>query len=227
MLVPLLMKRGVHQLDVLIISHLDSDHIGGLIEVLKTIPVEEIWWNGSYKDSEDIEDLFKLIIEKDITLRSPIMGDKIEIDEVTTLEIIWPLHETPTEIEIRSEQNDESLVLVMHIFNHAFLYTGDIGEKAEENIVNYLFENNIQINNISIMKVAHHGSRYSTSYSWLSYFEPMASIISAGRYNTYGHPHPLVLSRLDEYNSIIWRTDQLGEVKIRVANDDIYFVDWK
>ncbi|MCR8659185.1 MBL fold metallo-hydrolase [Paenibacillus sp. T3-5-0-4] len=226
-LVPLLMKRGVHRLDVLVISHLDSDHIGGLIEVLRTIPVEEIWWNGSYKESEDIKDLFKLIIDKKITLRSPIMGEKIELDKATTFEILWPLVEATTEIQMISEQNEQSLVFTMHLFDQTFLYTGDIGERAEENIVNYLYSNNEEINNIAVMKVAHHGSRYSTSYSWLSYFEPRTSIISVGRYNVYGHPHPLVLSRLEQYNSIIWRTDQLGEVKLRVTNDDIYFMNWK
>jgi len=226
-LVPLLMKRGVHRLDILIISHLDSDHIGGLIEVIKTIPVEEIWWNGSYKDSEDIEKLFNLIIDKNITLRSPIIGEKINVDKETTIEILWPVIEKPKELQIISEQNEQSLVLTMHLFEHTFLYTGDIGDEAEEKIVNQLYRNNEVIYNISVMKVAHHGSRYSTGYSWLSYFEPKASIISVGRYNVYGHPHPLVLSRLEQYNSIVWRTDQLGEVKLKVRKDDIYYMNWK
>lgn len=226
-LVPLLMKRGVHRLDILIISHLDSDHIGGLIEVIKTIPVEEVWWNGSYKDSADIQQLFSIILEKNITLRSPIIGEKIEVDDATTFEILWPLEVLPTEVEMISEQNEHSLVMILHLFKHSFLYTGDIGERAEENIVNQLYSNNEVINDISVMKVGHHGSRYSTGYSWLSYFEPKTSIISVGRYNVYGHPHPLVLSRLEQYNSIIFRTDQLGEVKLRATNDDIYFMNWK
>lgn len=226
-LLPLLMKRGVHQIDILIISHLDSDHIGGLKEVIKGIPIKEIWWNGSYKDNEDVEALFTLVIEKNITLRTPIIGEKIIIDNTTTAEILWPLKEKPSRISNLSDQNDQSLVVLISIFDFKFLYSGDIGEKAEDEIVEQLYQEHNNLSNISVMKVAHHGSRYSSSYSWLSYFQPQVSVISVGQYNFYGHPHPLTLERLENYNSLILRTDKLGEVKLRVVNDDIYTVLWK
>lgn len=226
-LVPLLMKRGVHQLDILIISHLDSDHIGGLIEVIRTIPVKEIWWNGSYRAHQDVDELFTIALEKNINLRTPLVGDKMIIDKNTSVEILWPLEMLPHVLVEQQNQNEHSLVLLLNIYETTFLYTGDIGVATEEALVARWHEASYESRAVDVMKVAHHGSRHSTSYTWLSVFEPVISVISSGKYNTYGHPHPDTLSRLKDYDSIVFRTDLNGEVQFRIEKDKLFHVSWK
>lgn len=231
-LLPLLMKRGVHHIDLLIISHLDSDHIGGLYEVVKQIPVKEIWWNGSFDTTEDAEKLFSLIMKKRIPLRTPLIGESIAVDSYTQIVVLWPLLETPSHIEELKRQNDQSLVFLLTVYNSTFLYTGDIGKEAEERLVNMhaakVKEGQLEpLPTISVLKAAHHGSRYSTDYSWLSYTQPSNTVISAGRNNRYGHPHPDVLERLSLYNSLVWRIDQQGEVMFKVKKDQLYYWKWK
>lgn len=230
-LVPLLMKRGVHAIDILVLSHLDSDHIGGLFEVIRQIPVKEVWWNGSFDATEDAEKLFSLIVEKQIPLKTPLIGETISIDAYTTIDILWPLHEIPNNIENITKQNDSSLVFLLTLYESTFLYTGDIGKDTEELIVNmhaaHVKKGLLQpLPTISVLKAAHHGSRYSTDYSWLSYTQPRGTVISAGRNNRYGHPHPDVLDRLAQYNSFIWRIDQQGEVIFKVKKDQLYYRKW-
>lgn len=230
-LLPLLMKRGVHQLDAVIISHLDSDHIGGLIEIIKMIPVKEIWWNGSYKQSSEAEQLFQLIMEKGIALRTPIIGEQINIDRYTTIDVLWPLQQLPSAIYEEEQQNEQSLVFMLTLYKTTLLYTGDVGSSTEESIIN---EHRMRVEEaratplppIDIMKAAHHGSRYSTDYSWLSFVQPRTTVISAGRNNVYGHPHPDVLGRLSQYQSLVWRTDLQGEVQFIVDPKRSYYVKW-
>lgn len=230
-LLPILMSRGVHQLDVLIISHLDSDHIGGLIEVIKSIPVKEVWWNGTYKKAGDAEQLFQLIMEKEIALRTPLIGEQFSIDRYTTIDMLWPLLEQPAAIIEVEEQNESSLVFILTVYATTFLYTGDINHHTEEMLVarhnmNVEAARSRPLPEIDVMKAAHHGSRYSTEYNWLSYVQPRATVISAGRNNVYGHPHRDVLGRLSQYNSLVWRTDLQGEVQIVVDKKRPYYVKW-
>ena len=231
-LLPLLMKRGVQQIDILVLSHLDSDHIGGLFEVVRQIPVKEVWWNGSFDTTEDTEKLFTFIVEKQIPIRTPLIGETIAIDSYTSVDMLWPLYELPTNIETINKQNDQSLVFLLTVYDSSFLYTGDIGKETEELIVNMhaakVKEGQLQpLPSISVLKAAHHGSRYSTDYAWLSYTQPQNTVISAGRNNRYGHPHPDVLDRLSQYNSLIWRIDQQGEVMFKVKKDQLYYRKWK
>jgi len=231
-LLPLLMKRGVHEIDILVLSHLDSDHIGGLYEVVRQIPVREVWWNGSFEATDDAEKLFSLIVEKKIPLRAPLIGDTVSIDSTTTIDILWPLQELPHNIEMIKHQNDQSLVFLLTIYDYTFLYTGDIGKEAEELLVS-MHAAKVKagllkpLPSIDVLKAAHHGSRYSTDYSWLSYTQPSSTVISAGRNNRYGHPHPDVLDRLSQYSSLVWRIDQQGEVMFKVTKDQLYYRKWK
>jgi len=230
-LLPLLMKRGVHNLDVVIITHLDSDHIGGLIEVVKHIPIKQIWWNGSYKPSSEAEQLFQLIVQKDIPLKVPLIGERISIDRYTHVDMLWPSSEQPKSIDNVSEQNEYSLVFLLTLYSTTLLYTGDINSETEEVIIhNHRLAveraESVPLPQIQIMKAAHHGSRFSTDYSWLSYFQPNATVISAGRNNMYGHPHQDVLGRLIQYKSLVWRTDLQGEIQFIIGKKRSYYLNW-
>jgi competence protein ComEC len=223
---PLLMKRGVKELDVLVISHLDSDHIRGLKAVVQGIPVRAVWWNGTMKASEDVEELMSLIVEAGIPLYAPRSGNYAKIDGETKIQILWPPESDETGIQSASEQNESSLVMTLEIYGHRFLFAGDVGMETERAII-ALHTRAEDANGesgrknhtapVDIMKLNHHGSRHSTGEAWLAYWAPRGAVASVGASNTYGHPHPDVLGRVQRAGARLWRTDTDGESMFRLT----------
>lgn len=228
-IVPLLMKRGVQAIDLLVISHLDSDHIRGLKAVLDMIPVRAILWNGSIKPAEDAEGILREAVRKGIPLYRAELGQQWKMDEETAITVLWPPPASNKTIPIVEEQNDDSVVLFMQIYESTFLMSGDISSKAESAILSRLDEADAEgttspppVKRIDVLKVAHHGSRFSTSEAWLSFWRPLQAAISVGATNTYGHPHPDVLNRLNVAAVDAFRTDQDGEIRYKVNRTGIY-----
>nr|WP_283094385.1 DNA internalization-related competence protein ComEC/Rec2 [Paenibacillus sp. ATY16] len=228
--VPLLMKRGVHSLDLLVISHLDSDHIRGLQAVLDAIPVRAIAWNGSLKHAEDAEAIMRTALRKGIPLYRAEIGKEWKVDADTELTVLWP-PAAREGIPVVEDQNDDSVVLWMRIYQSTFLLSGDISSTAESAILSRMRDENTtlssttsskKLSRIDVLKIAHHGSKYSTSEEWLRYWKPLQAAISVGATNTYGHPHPDVLKRLEEHGVTALRTDQNGEIRYRVGLSGIY-----
>jgi len=222
--VPLLMKRGVHALDLLVISHLDSDHIRGLQAVLDSIPVKAIVWNGSVKPAEDAEAILRTAVQKKIPLYRAEFGKQWKVDKDTELTVLWPQPAAGREIPRVDEQNDDSVVLYMKVYQSAFLLSGDISSVAESSILSRLQESDAApfLVPLDVLKVAHHGSKYSTSEEWLRFWRPLQAAISVGATNTYGHPHPDVLKRLEAASAAAFRTDQNGEIRYKVNKTGIY-----
>lgn len=224
--VPLLMKRGVREIDLLVISHLDSDHIRGLQAVLDTIPVRSIWWNGTIKDAEDARKLLARALDLDIQLYAAKAGMEHRLDQETVLKVLWPLPATPEAVPVLEDQNESSVVLTVQLYDSTFMFTGDINSKTEQSIMNHEQQkggNSLPPSgSISVMKIAHHGSRYSTGEEWLQYWNPLSAVASAGASNSYGHPHPDVLSRLAQAETGVWRTDRDGEVRFMVTESGVF-----
>ncbi|GLX69200.1 ComEC/Rec2 family competence protein [Paenibacillus glycanilyticus] len=229
--VPLLMKRGVHAIDLLVLSHLDSDHIRGLQAVLESIPVKAIVWNGSLKSAEDAEKLLQTAVKKRIPLYRAEFGERWEVDEHTVLTVLWPPHTSGKEVPHIKEQNDDSVVLYMKLYESSFLLSGDISSKTEAAILARMQEKpsafaadeaDDEFKQVDVLKVAHHGSKYSTSEEWLRYWNPLQAAISVGATNTYGHPHPDVLKRLRSEGTDVLRTDKDGEIRYKVNRAGIY-----
>ncbi|MBH5318165.1 DNA internalization-related competence protein ComEC/Rec2 [Paenibacillus sp. GSMTC-2017] len=218
--VPLLMKRGVKEIDLLVISHLDSDHIRGLIAVSEHIPIKQVWWNGSLKNANDVNNLFKNLLSADIPMYAPLAGENKYVDRDTFVQVLWPQKKQIEQLSYMEEQNEHSLVLAINLYGNTFLFPGDISSETEEEIVRTI-EGGVQITS-PILKLAHHGSRYSTSEKWLAYWKPKGAIASVGATNTYGHPHPDVLARLEGSRSMLWRTDLNGEIVFRVSEFRLY-----
>ncbi|WP_336787043.1 ComEC/Rec2 family competence protein [Paenibacillus sp. MMO-177] len=226
--VPLLMKRGVHSLDLLVISHLDSDHIRGLQAVLDAIPVRAIAWNGSLKPAEDAEAILRTAVRKGIPLYRAETGNKWKVDANTELTILWP-PAAGKGIPVIKDQNDDSVVLWMRIYQSTFLLSGDISSAAESAIISRIRDretalsaSSSTLSQIDVLKIAHHGSKYSTSEEWLRFWKPLRAAISVGATNTYGHPHPDVLKRLQEQDVTALRTDLDGEIRYKVGRTGIY-----
>jgi competence protein ComEC len=220
--VPLLQQRGVHNIDLLVLSHLDSDHIKGLIAVLGQIPVKRILWNGTFKPSADAISVLQTGIDQHIPLYTAAAGLSWRMDDHTVIEVIGNASGITagraTAIPTVKEQNGQSVALLLHLYERSFLLTGDADEAEEQTLLSqYQSQNHPQKQAIDVLKVSHHGSKTSSSAEWLSYWQPNLAVISVGRNNLYGHPNRNVLQRIEAIGAGVKRTDLNGEVQFRIT----------
>lgn len=227
LLVPLLKKKGVHQLDYVILTHLDADHSKGLQAVVEDLPVKKFIFNGTYKANRDSETLFSKVLEKRIPLIGGMGGMKFSLDRSAFLQILYPPgHETKRSSEeeaipLEQDQNAKSVVFLLNLEGTKWLFTGDMGKEEEKELLNQ--PELLPDTEVDVLKVAHHGSKTSTSAEWLDYWKPKLALISAGVNNRYGHPSPDILARMEERQISVLRTDLLGEVEMQVKNGDISY----
>ncbi|MBO7746506.1 ComEC/Rec2 family competence protein [Paenibacillus sp. MWE-103] len=224
--VPLLQQRGVHALDLLVLSHLDSDHIKGLLAVMASIPVRAVLWNGSVKDSPDAVALLREAVDAGIPLYRAEGGRGWDLDPHASIRIVGSppvLLEAGKEagaVPEADEQNGESVALLLDLYGRRFLFAGDADAAEERSLLAQLQEqaptSPLSSAPVDVMKISHHGSKTSTTDDWLAYWHPAQAVISVGRNNLYGHPHPTVVERLREAGIPAARTDLNGEVQFRI-----------
>ncbi|MDP2755569.1 MAG: ComEC/Rec2 family competence protein [Nitrospirota bacterium] len=194
--------RGKKTVDVLILSHIHIDHTGGLDYIAKRFEVKELWDGGRLIYPEDF------ITHRKVKHRTLNRGDMVE-GKGYSIYIFHPYPEFYTMYGSESvEVDNDSLVLKIKGNNKSFLFTGDIEEEAEENIShlgNWLKSD--------ILKVPHHGSKKSAYEPFLKMVSPGVAVISAGRGNSFGHPHKETLDAL--HGAKIFRTDIDGAIKIK------------
>ncbi|GGN96928.1 ComEC/Rec2 family competence protein [Saccharibacillus kuerlensis] len=213
--VPLLKKRGVQRLDAVILTHGDRDHYGGLLAVLDEIPTDRLIMNGTRSGGEDLDRLLASALKFGAEVYAPRDGDLWNPDERTILEFLNPSGTFAGLLPQLKEQNEYSVVFRMEMNGHSFLFTGDIGESAEQDILSRLDERG-ERGRVEVLKVGHHGSKGSSSESWIRRWSPALSLISVGANNTYGHPSDTVIERLNDIGSVIHRTDLDGEIQVEV-----------
>lgn len=213
--VPLLKQRGVHALDAVILTHGDRDHYGGLLAVMDEIPVDRFIMNGTRSGGEDLDKLFAAALAHGTEIYAPQGGDLWQPDERTSLEFLSPsgAFADTSALPRLEEQNEHSVVFRLEMNGHSFVFTGDIGAEAERDILER-FGGSEQAGEVEVLKVAHHGSKHSSSAAWVRSFSPELSLISAGVNNTYGHPNPDVVQRLEDAGSAVRRTDLDGEIQV-------------
>jgi len=223
-LVPLLKQRGVHQLDLLVISHQDQDHIGGLQAVVEQIPVRTVVMNGTWKGNAGSRKLFETAMRRGAEIVTLEEGKTVALDrytELTALTASGP--ETP--VRLAEEQNNESVVLLLNMRNIRFLFTGDMEARQEKLLLEALNRTRGDPPSspvpVDVLKIAHHGSKTSTTDEWLAFWQPRMSVISVGLKNSYGHPNPGVLERLERSGTMIYRTDRDGEVVFTVNGQGV------
>ncbi|WP_169733290.1 DNA internalization-related competence protein ComEC/Rec2 [Cohnella panacarvi] len=221
LLVPLLLQRGVRQLDALVLTHLDADHIGGAAAVIENIPVRALLFNGTLRDSPGAIALFELAVRTKIPLYAVHDATSWEVDDSLKLEALYPAAERHlmNGVPIENEQNANSVVLLATLYGRTFLLPGDLEAEGELSIVANRRAFAAVDEPVDVLKAGHHGSRTSTTQSWLDYWRPTETVISVGRNNLYGHPHPTVVERLEESGTNIVRTDRKGEAQYRVYPD--------
>jgi competence protein ComEC len=190
------------RIDVLAISHPEQDHMGGLFDVVEYYDVGVVVWNG--QENALWEEFSALLNAHHIPVVILGAGDAVTMDNVI-LSVLWPN-------ALSSETNENSLVFRADTPYGSVLYTGDISSKVEKKLAS---QENI---NVDILKIPHHGSKYSSSDMFLRAVSPLLSVVEVGN-NSYGHPTQEVLSRLAFVGSTLFRTDIDGTIKLTPSID--------
>jgi len=217
----LLMPFWDKEIDLVILTHPESDHMQGLLDILQSYKADYILWSGVKKNAAEY-DAWTSILEKQKKMGAKIIiaSAKQEIKAGNVLiDTLYPLENMEGQ-DMKNTSNDTCVVSKLIYGDNSFLFTGDISSVAEKEIVN-------SGENISadVLKVAHHGSKYSTSDLFLENVEPEIAAISVGAKNTYGHPTQEVLQRLENFGIKIFRTDKDGDIKMESDGKNIKIIN--
>ncbi len=202
------------EIDLVVLTHPHADHLVGLIEVLQNYQVGKIWLTGVTHTTDEYLTLLNLIKEKNIKIETPIRGEGFDFGEVK-MEVLNPAKSVAGERVIESTEehtgglNDTSIVLRVTYKDNEFLFTGDITSELEKELV----QAKVALN-ADVLKVAHHGSKFSSSREFAEAVRPRYAVIQVGRENRYGHPAWRVLRTLEKIGATVFRNDLNGNVKI-------------
>ncbi len=195
------------QIDLMVLTHPHDDHVTGLIDVLKRFKVEKILYTGAAHSAPNYLAWLKLVRDKKISLVIIDKKQTIDLSQEVKMEILYPdgslLNKTLADL------NDSSIILKLIYGKNKFLLTGDASEKVEAT----LLANGDDLS-VDVLKVAHHGSQYSSSEEFLGKVKPRIAVIMAGKDNDFGHPNLRIIKRLERIGAEIFRTDEKGTVKI-------------
>ncbi len=226
-LTSMLKQRGIHLLDIVSVSHMDSDHVNGVKEILEEMPIYqgETHFKRNYEGnigikvlvlpkvlepSKDYLALVALAKQKNVEVVFMEAGELLYQADGILIECLSPSH-------AKESENDTSLVYLLQMNDLVVWLMGDAGVAVEQKIIDKIGTMAIaQLQEkFCILKVGHHGSKTSSGEKFIQIVQPEVSIISCGYQNSYGHPHAQVLEVLEEVKSKIWRTDLQGAIRIR------------
>ncbi len=195
-------------IDVVLATHVDADHIGGLVEVLKRFEVDLFIRTNSTSTSAVYQELAELIKIKNITEEIIISPKNISFGPNIDFNIIFPNQDTAG-----WEVNDASIVSKLNYGENSFLFTGDAPKLIED----YLVGKYGSFLDSDVLKIGHHGSKTSSSELFIGTVSPLYSVISAGVNNSYGHPNTEVLDILNKFSDSILNT--LGHGLVSIVSD--------
>jgi competence protein ComEC len=202
-LVSYLKNHGVKALDYIVSTHPHADHIGGLLAVLRLFPVGQVIDSGQPHATQTYEQYLTLIDRKNIPYMVPEAGQHIDLGPGVCAEVLGPVGN-----ESGGSLNENSIVVKLSYHNVSFLFMGDAGFPEERAIM----ATGADLRS-DVLKVPHHGSKYSSSARFLTKVKPEVSVIEVGE-NNYGHPSPKTLARYQKIGSVVYRTDINGNVVV-------------
>ena len=194
------------------ISHFDTDHALGCTYIIENLTVSNIVLTKQLKENDLYKQIVDMAQEKNINLIYVKAGDKLKIGGVT-MRILHPTKELMTE----NATNNNSIVCRLEYNSFSMLFTGDIEEIAEDKILNN-YKNDLSLLKATVLKVAHHGSKTSSTEEFLKAVNPKIVLIGVGENNNFGHPSSQIIERFKNYKAEIYRTDENGEISIIVNN---------
>jgi competence protein ComEC len=214
LVVSYLRAQGVERLDYMVCTHPHEDHVGGLSGPLNTCAVGAVLSPVTQYDSKPFSDFVKYTEKQGLALTVPSPGDRFPLGaaQVTVLGPVKDYEDT----------NNTSIVLRVDYGTTSFLFTGDMERAAEEDLI----ASGCDLS-ATVLKVGHHGSGTSSSYSFLREVLPTYAVISVGADNSYGHPHQEVLSRLYDARVTVYRTDLQGTVVAHSDGESVTFTTEK
>lgn len=198
-------------IDVMVLTHPHSDHVTGLVEVLRRFEVKKVYYTGVVHTAPDYIAWLEEIKKQKIPLLVVKEKFDLQLGEKAQLEFLWPVEDF-TNKKV-SNLNNTSIVNRLVFGDNQILLTGDIEEEVEEKLLE--LSSDMTAN---ILKLAHHGSKTATTEDFLTAVSPKQAIIQCGLGNDFGHPHGRVLERLRRLNVNIKRTDLDGRVSLKFVN---------
>ncbi|NHM30385.1 DNA internalization-related competence protein ComEC/Rec2 [Neobacillus terrae] len=198
--VPFLKSKGIKEIDKLILTHGDMDHIGGSFAVLKSIKVKQIIMPAVSNQNNAVRDVIQIASLQKIPVCMASAGDQWK-SRSSFFKILSP------EKNFEGDTNTGSLVLYAEVGDLKWLFTGDLDIEGEQSLLKRY--PNLKTD---VLKAGHHGSRTSTSTEFLETLQPKTALISAGEKNHFGHPHAEVLDKLKKRGIMIFRTDKQGAI---------------
>ncbi|WP_169907659.1 S-layer homology domain-containing protein [Priestia abyssalis] len=194
-----LKKNGIASIDLVVATHPDADHIGGLLDVLQSVHVKKVLDSGKTHTTQTYMEYLNLIEQKAIPFEIAKTGNNINVDNAINIQVL-------NSGDAAEDNNEASIVLKISYGTVDFLYTGDAGLEAEAHMISrYHVE-------AEVLKVGHHGSETSSSQVFISAVKPKVSVLSVGADNSYGHPDSVVVNRLKAIGSNIYSTSASGDI---------------
>jgi beta-lactamase superfamily II metal-dependent hydrolase len=214
-----LAQHGVDQIDLIILTHPHADHLGGLKKVVSALRVR-VFLDAAYPSTSPLYGgLLKLLAARGVTVKQASAGQQIDLGGGALLALLGP--PSPWLTNTRSDINANSVVARLCWKDRTALFTGDSEPETEH----WLLSRSAAtvragtacpaVLRAELLKVAHHGGKYSSTLPFLQAVAPQLAVISVGAGNDYGHPTPEALSRLAEVGTRVMRTDRDGEVTLR------------
>jgi competence protein ComEC len=212
--VPFLIRQGIHHLDAILLSHPHGDHVGGAPAVLRTLGANGFADSGQTYPGHAYHDALAIARDANVPMLEPRGGDVWHTDDGVTFRFYGPTY--PYITGSRSDINSNSLVFRLEYGRFAMLFMGDAGTETEARLLAHGDDLRADI-----LKVGHHGSAYGTTPDFVRVVEPRDALISVGRHNLFGHPAAHTLQTLHRRGVAIYRTDEDGAVT--AATDGVSF----
>lgn len=214
----ILEEKGIQHLDILAISHMHKDHIGGLIKALTyASQIDKTIANTSYGQTATFRKVEHELSINDAKITVPHTGDTYKFGSAE-IEVI----------DVASSSENDSLVLMVTYEKTKFLFAGDIEDEAQTRISDKYENENDEEYKIDLIKMPHHGSASSRSvdgtgslYRFIRTFMPDYAVISVGEGNMYGHPHQKTLDLLEDADVKVYRTDKNGDIFVRSDGESV------
>ncbi len=212
LLVKYLQSLNVDGFKYVVGTHAHEDHIGGMDDIINNFKIDNFYMPEAISTSKTFEDVLDALDIKKVTFQTPKIGDKFTLEKAS-FEVLSIGTDT-------NDLNDTSLVLKMNYNTTCVLFMGDASSSVEET----LLDKDI---NCQVLKVGHHGSKYSSSDKFIKKVKPTYGIIMVGQDNKYGHPTKKTLDTLEKYQVNIHRTDKEGTILMHLKGNEISFENFK
>ncbi len=192
-------------IEMVVLSHPDADHVTGLIDVLEGYEVKQLVINSHAEDTDTWREFQKAVLAEGAAVYFPQKGDRINLGSLQ-MAVLWPESQDKVlgATTIKNEANETSVAMKLTFGQFDALLPGDLSSKIEPEL---------DLSEVEVLKVAHHGSKYATGTDFLNQVRPDLAVISVGK-NSFGHPTDEVLERLKQAGSEVLRTDQSGDVEV-------------